>query len=224
MSNPLAFATLSALSTAIQGFVEDTGAELQTDINTIIQLGEGRVATDMNLEIFDTVVTGGLTGSTRIQAIKPAGHQAMRSLHLRDVGGAGPARKLARRSYEFCIEYAPDDATEAEPVYFAEYGPTQLYVVPTPDVAYGYELRQVVAPPSLVTTAPTWMATNLGDLLLYACLVSTEEYLKADDSFVARWTQEYQGLLQLRRFELRDALRADYTPVKNAARAVGGPT
>jgi len=220
VSNPLAFATLAALSTAIQSFIEDTGVEFTGNINTIIQLGEGRCYTDLNLELLDTVITANLTAAQRLQAIKPANNQATRTIHLRGVGGTGDLIKIARRTYEFCIEYAPTIATQARPLYYAEYSPTEYYMVPTPDVAYQASIRQVVAPPSLVSVAPTWLATNMGDLLLYGCLVSTEQYLKSDDSFIAKWKDTYDGLLSIRRFELRDVVRSDYYPIKDAAKPV----
>jgi hypothetical protein len=219
MSNPLSFANVAALTTAIQGFVEDTGAEFTGSINTVIQLGEARCYTDLNLEILDTTITAALTPSVRLQPIKPATNQATRTIHIRGVGGTGNFRKLARRTYEFCVEFAPTVATVGEPLYYAEVSPTEVYMVPTPDVAYQASIRQVVAPPSIVSGA-TWLATNMGDLLLYACMISTEEYLKADDSFVTRWKESYKEALSVRRFELRDVIRADYYPVKDGAKPV----
>lgn len=216
--NPLSFADKASLVTAIQGMIEDTGAELTANIDTLIKLGEARCYTDLNLEIQDTVITPNLTAATRLQAIKTATNQALRAVLIRDAGGTGQLRRLSRRSLDFCMAYAPDPSVQAEPVYYAEYSPTELYMVPTPNAAYQATLRYVGKPPSLVDGA-TWLAANYGDLLLYSCLISTEQFLKADDSFINGWKTTYGETLAIRRFEARDMIRADYAPVQNAARS-----
>ena len=40
------------------------------------------------------------------------------------------------------------------------------------------------------------------------------------DAFIAKWKDTYDGLLSIRRFELRDVVRSDYYPIKDAAKPV----
>lgn len=234
MSSPLTFASVSALSAELQSFIEDTGAEFTGDINTIIKLGESRCYTDLQLETLDTVLEYQILTINPIQPIKPADHLAIRSLHWRpgaNTEGApitGAYSKIARRTYEFCLQWAdnpasttpPTESPASPPLYFCEYSPTEVYFAPAPNTDDWIVMRHIVRPPSIVDGA-TWLASNCGELLLYGCLISSEQFLKADDSFVARWTETYQGILALRRFELRDSIRADYSPVKPSAAPVG---
>ena len=213
--------TYNQLIALLQSTLEEASAEYIVDLPTIVSLGEGRLATDLNLEIFDVVVTGALTAAVFVQSIKPTNWQGTRSLHIRDVGGTGIRRFLQRRTYEWCLDFEPDESQTAEPLYYAEFSDTEFFVVPAPVLTHGFELRQIQAPEQLaVANQNTWLGDNAGDLLYYACLVASEEWLKSDQGEIAIWKTTYGELTTARKLELRRQWRSDYSPVKEAARTV----
>jgi hypothetical protein len=134
-------------------------------------------------------------------------------------GGSGLRRYLERRNYEWCLDYEPDETATAEPKYYAEYTETEFFVAPAPDIAYGFELRQIQSPEALSpTNQNTWLGDNAGDLLLYTCLLASDEFLISDTEDLNTWRQSYVDLLPARKLELRRQWRSDYSPVKEAAR------
>jgi len=220
MSSATSF-DFNTLSARLQVFLEESGAEYTASLEDIISLGESRLATDLNFEIFDRVVTGALTAGQFVQAIKTTAWQGTRSIHLRDVGGGGNRRFLSRRTYEWCLDFEPDETATAEPQYYAELTDTEYFMVPAPDVTYAFELRQIESPDHLTAINTTsWMGTNAGDLLLYACLIASEEFLKSEVSDIKTWKETYQETMPVRRLELRQQIRDDYSPTRNASRTV----
>ncbi len=213
--------TYNLLIAELQRVLEEASAEYVADLPVLVSLGESRLNTDLNLEIFDRVVTGALTADVFVQPIKPSTWQGTRSLHIRDVGGTGLRRFLQRRTYEWCLDFEPDESVTAEPIYYAEYTETEVFVVPAPVLTHGFELRQIQAPTALtVGNQNSWLGDNAGDLLLYACLISSEEFLKSDQGEIDVWKKTYGELTTARKLELRRQWRGDYSPVKEAARTV----
>lgn len=213
--------TYDQLIAALGTWLEEGAAEFTGDLPTLVKMGESRLATDLNFEIFDVVVGGALTIGQFVQAIKPLNWQGTRSLHLRDSGGGGLRRYLERRSYEWCLDFEPDESATAEPQYYAEFTDTEFFMVPAADATYAFELRQIQSPESLApANQDTWLGTNAGDLLLYACLIASEEWLKSDQGEIATWKSSYGETMNVRRLELRRQWRADYSPVKEAATGI----
>jgi len=214
--------TYDTLIAEIQDVAEDSSAEFVAEMPTIVANGESRLYSDFNLELFDRLRTGALTASAFIQAIKPAATwQGTRSIFLRDVGGTGLRRFLQRRTYEWCQDYAPDESITAEPLFYAEYSDTEYFMVPAPDLTYGFELREISRDTSLIL-APgnqnTWLGDHQGDILLYSCMIFAEIYLKSDQADIEKWKTAYGETMQTRRMDLRRQLRGDYQPIRNAAR------
>jgi hypothetical protein len=134
---------------------------------------------------------------------------------------SGPRRYLERRTYEWCLDFEPDETATAEPQYYSEYTETEFFMVPASDDAYAFELRQIQTPEALAPgNQTTWLGTNAGDLLLYACLLASDEFLISDPADLQAWRQSYGELMPARKIELRRQWRGDYDPVKSAATTV----
>jgi len=133
--------------------------------------------------------------------------------------GSGLRRYLERRTYEWCLDYEPDETATAEPKYYAELTETEFFMVPPPDIAYGFELRQIQTPEALGPgNQSTWLGTNAGDLLLYACLLASDEFLISDPADLETWRKSYTELMPARKLELRRQWRGDYDPVQAVAK------
>ena len=220
MASTTAF-TYNELIAAIQTWAEDSSAELVAELPTIVSKGESRVYTDLNLEIFSRVRSSiALTINVNVQAIKPATWQGTRSFHITPVGG-GARTYLQRRTYEYCLDFEPTESVVAQPQFYAELSETEFFVVPAPDVAYPVELREITQPDALtVGNQNTWLGDQQGDILLDACMIEAETYVQSEGFDIDKWKQSYAEKMPQRRMELRELLRADYTPIQNAARTV----
>lgn len=226
--------TLTTLKTALQNQVADSSTEFVAELDTIIKSAETRLLRDLRLENFSSVFTGSLTASQREQPIHGYAANgdnprivAIREVRIENVGGGGDLRFLPRRTYGFCASYAPDASVESEPAYWAPLDDINIYVVPTPDVAYQYSVRGLIRPYSLTdaTNNPTgtsWLGEHAGDMLFYAALIASEEYLKdAEDEMMAKWRTSYTETLQASFPELQRLMQADYGLLEPSARAPG---
>ena len=111
--------------------------------------------------------------------------------------------------------------TAAAPQYWAEYSATQLLVVPTPAPALSGKALVIKRPTGLSSVnTTTWLGTNTGDALFYACLVCTERF-EVSDERIATWEAAYQDALNKTAVNLRHILRKDYATVTQTAKAEG---
>jgi len=207
--------TFTTLKAALLAFTEETSTDsYATDVNTIIQLAEDRVLRELDLELFDLSYTGHFTANIAYLA-KPTGLLQLRTIHYTDA--TGNLQLLEPRSWAMCKDYWPKETTTtATPRYFSEYSDVSWFIAGTPASALDATIRCIIRPLGLSSiTTTTWLGTNVGDLLLYACLIGSEQYLKADER-VALWKAEYAERLQAARFELKPSTRMNYLPIDPA--------
>lgn len=213
----------SVLKTAIKNHVEDQGTNFDANVDTLIKLGEDRVVKDFDLEIFDT--TGSITLTVDVATItKPgSGAAVIAPRTLWYTNGSSKRVVLRQRTYEFIQDYWPTPSDTGEPKYFCELTESTWGVAPTPNATRTGTARYVSRPTSVVSqTAGTWISLNFGDLLLRACLMSAEAYLKADER-VALWKAEYADLLAVAQREVRAGRRQDGSPLAPMPTAEGKP-
>lgn len=203
--------TYATLTSTIQSFTEDQGTEFAAIIPTIIQLAEDRILRDLDLELFDTINTLAFTAGNPVLT-KPTGTVATRTIHFTDA--TSNFVLMEPKSWEFVKDFWPNAATStAAPRYYTEYSPTQWYFAGTPSGTNAVTARCVVAPAGLTAlNTNTWLSNYMGDLLLYACLTVSEEFLKADPR-IPVWEQDYMGRLSAARGILKPEDRMDYTPL-----------
>ena len=207
--------TYTTLKAALLAFTEETSTDsYATDIDKIIPLAEDTLLRDLDLELFDTLTTT-VFGAATATLTKPTSLVVARTLHY--TTAAGLFVLMEPRSWEVCKDYWPKESvTTATPKYYADYSPTQWYIAGTPASALTVTVRGVVRPAGLTSVVTTtWLSTTVGDLLLYACLVGSEQYLKADER-VGLWKAEYAERLQAARVELMAQTRKDYLPLAPA--------
>lgn len=177
-------------------------------------MAEDKILRELDLELFDVSAAGTFTGSSPYLT-KPSSIIGVRTLHYTDA--SGNFQLLEPRSWAVCKDYWPKESTTtATPKYFAEYNDTTWFIAGTPASGLVVTTRYIKRPTGLTSSnATTWLGTNVGDLLFYACLVCSEQYLKADDR-IDVWKTEYSERLSAARFELKPETRMDYSPVEPA--------
>lgn len=214
----------SLLAQVRRDMEEPDNDELEANFQQIVARAESRLYTDLNLEIFDRVRTGQLTPGQFVQAIKPTTWQATKTFWIRaDDSGAATGRRiyLLKRSYEYCMEYAPDEAATDQPRQFAEYSDTEYFISPAPDALYHYEIREISQTAALALTDvndTTWLSANAGDLFVAVANIEAARFLQGLPADIETLEKTYAALFVPRQATLRDLIRQDYSPVQNAPR------
>jgi hypothetical protein len=175
-------------------------------------------------------VNGGTAQGTipwaNVQTMGCSGGSALQTISIGTAAAAQPvlgqAFPVYKRSYDFVTNYGSQPTLTARPKYYAELNSTTWLIAQNADQNYQAVVRFIQRPPSIVTAGTTWLANNCSDLLLLACLMEAENFLKADDRF-ADLANDYNTKLNTARLELRNSIRTgDYSPAKAAATTVQG--
>lgn len=210
--------TYTSLKAALQTWPESASTEYLADIDTLIGLGETRVIRELNLEYFDVTDSALSVTSAANTVTKPSGIIVHRFFQIQVAGKWQP---LEYRSAPYVRNHGDDSTATGIPRYIADDTETQWIVSPFANATYAIRCRFVKRPTGLTgSNATTWIGTNCGDLLLAACLMEAEQWLKADDRYGDLKSKYYEELLPAARMEIRDAIRnGDYQPFKPAAKS-----
>lgn len=220
--------TYNQLLDALQKWPKDSDSAYVSDLPQIIQMGELRLARELNLELWDVrdtsqSVTAAATRAARL-ITKPTDTIVVRDVMLALDGVIVAHPELRSRS--FIDRYAPDPTQQGKPRYYCEESATQLQLAPTPDEDYDVIMLVMKRPADGFTSSSgnttSWLSTRVPDALFAACLMEAEQYLKADDRYADYRTKYYQELLPTARTELRNAMRrGDFIPPIAVAQVVG---
>jgi len=97
---------------------------------------------------------------------------------------------LQKRDYDYCRTFCPNPSTTGTPRYYADYEYEHVLVVPTPAASYPMEMAYYERPAPLSSTNQTnWTTQYAPQLILYACLLEAQPFLKRPER-----TQEFQAL------------------------------
>lgn len=124
---------------------------------------------------------------------------------------------MVKRSYDFIQSYIQQD--EGRPLYYCDDGESQWLMAPQADaLTSAIQRRYIRRPQSIVVAQNTYFGDNLGDVLFAACLMESEQFLKADDRYADMKTKYYDELLPNARGEIAIAARAGvYSPLQPVA-------
>lgn len=171
----------NSLSSDIRSYMERPDDDaLLTQIPRLVMMAENRLATDTKILGTQKVVTATLTpGDPTLP--KPSYWRNTVSFNVTVPGtGLGTGRKdLLLRTYEFCRTYWPDPTLTGVPRYYSDYNYANFFLVPTPTLALPMELVHYVRlDPLSPSNTNNWFTDNAPQLLLLACLVETQLWLK----------------------------------------------
>lgn len=113
--------------------------------------------------------------------------------------GGSVINQLEERSYDFCRMYWPNPVLTGLPLYYADYGFSNIIVAPTPDAAYQFEFGYLEMPQPITAINQTnWLTNYAPDVLKYAVLLQCVAYIKNFD-IIAVWQSAYSaGIESLR--------------------------
>jgi len=183
--------TYDTLTTAIQDYAERNDANFVSQIPLFIMLGERRVARDLKILGLKIAITDNFTPNLGVFA-KPTRWLNDSSFNIGTGATLNSRVYLLQRSVEFCRLYWPDPTKVGTPKYYAsDYNYNFWFVVPTPDIAYPYEILYYQTPPLIdAITSNNYLTESAPEILLFATLAETAPYLK-DDERIKVWEAKY---------------------------------
>lgn len=183
--------TYSNLVSSLEKYVERTDSKFISEIPLFIMLGERRAARDLKILGFKVFITGNLLVGQQVLQ-KPTRWLNTSSFNIGTGTGFNTRTQVLQRSYEYCRMYWSDPTLTSQPKYYSDYDFNHWLIVPTPELAYPYEIAYFSVPQLIDdTTSTNWLTENAPDILLYAALLETAGYLKDDDR-IPVWTTLYE--------------------------------
>lgn len=191
----------------ILAWTEEDSIEFDASLPRIIALAETKVLRDLDLQCFmDFSTDANLVVATSEQTV-PASMLAPKELWITD--GCLDRKQVEKRTPAYILAYF-DRTRDAAPLYWGIRNETQFMVAPKPDSNYAFTFHGIVRPEGLSDANPiTWLGTNVGDLLLKACLIEAEQYLLGAAP-LAVWKMDYGSGLVTAKTEFSNLSRVDF--------------
>lgn len=164
----------SELKTAVAAWLHRS--DLEDRIPDFIQIGEGRLARDLNSRRMDVMATLTTTPGDKTASL-PSDMLEMRRL------------QIVSDDYNTPLQYRTPDEIAADypfnrtgrPVVFTVIG-QQLELAPVPDAAYTLELNYIQRLPALSDSNPTnWLLSFWPSAYLYAALCAAQPFMVNDE-------------------------------------------
>lgn len=179
--------TYTSLIADVQTYAERDDTPFVDQIPRFVMLAENRIASEIRglgaMEFANSTLT-----INDPQLAKPARWRETVSLIITLADGT--KKTLMPREYQYLKAFWPDPSLYDEPRYYADFGYEHFYIAPTPDAAYTFELVYYARPEPLSTlNEQNWYTQYCPQLLLYACLLEAQPFLKLDGR-----TQQFQAL------------------------------
>ena len=187
--------TFTTLQQDVRRYLE-RGASLAEDaivyeqIPRLINLAERRIARELKIQGFINVVTDTLVPGQSVYQ-KPDRWRDTVSINVGTGTSNNTRKQLFTRPYEYVRAYWPNEATQGEPVFYADYNYANWLIAPTPDAAYPFEVLYYELPVLLDDANQTnWLTEYAPQILLYASLLEATPFLKNDER-IQVWQQMY---------------------------------
>lgn len=188
--------TYNSLLNDLRAYLE-RGATLASDptvyeqLPNLVNLAERRLQRDIKVVGTISVVSSTMINGTAVYA-KPDRWRETVSMFVGVGTGYNTRKELFTRSYEYCRNYWPNQTSEDEPRFYADYDYQHWLIVPTPDDDYPYEILYNEQPVYLDDENQTnWFTEYAPDALLYGSLLEAQPFLK-NEEMISTWDQFYQ--------------------------------
>lgn len=178
--------TYSQLISDIALYADRRDSPFITQLPRFVMMAENRIASEVRGLGLLQLVNGTLQAGVTTLA-KPAGWRETAGFMVKLTEGP---RFLRQRGYFYCREYWPDTTIHGQPLFYSDYDYEHFYIVPASEVAVDFELMYHERPAPLSDSNQTnWTTQYAPQLLLYACLLEAQVFLKNRDK-----VPEYQAL------------------------------
>lgn len=189
MTAPAAM-TYDSLVADIYGYSErNSDQAFIAQIDRFIMLAENRIAIEIKNLGQQQTITGALLTTSPVLA-KPERWRQTKSFSYTNPVTAQVAY-LLERTVEYCKTFWPNKTLTNPPRYYADYDYEHFLIAATPDQAYAFELMYYERPQPLSSAnQTTWTTQYAPQLLLYACLLEANGWLK-NPNFQTSWQNAY---------------------------------
>jgi len=200
--------TLSALEADIRSYTEvDSTVFTGAILSRFIENAEYRLLRDIPIDADRKQQSGNLVaGQQYINC--PAGCLFTRGIQVYTSTSAitGANVWLQKKDQTFLNEYVSANTDTGSPKYYAQFGGAtgttdttsgKYMFAPVPSTTYSFQVHFNAMPTSLVTnTSGTYISRNLGNGLLYACLIEAYGFLKGPMDMLTMYEQKYNNVVQ----------------------------
>lgn len=186
--------TFTSLQADLRAYAERGSATYDAAVSTqlpqIINTAERRMARELKIQGFESVVTSTTVLNQRAYA-KPDRWRSTISMSIGTGTGNNTRSFLRELSYEAAGVYWTSMSTTGVPRFYADYDYSNWLIAPTPDAAYPWEVLYWQLPPLLDSTLTTnWITNYAPNALLHGCLVELFGFLRNPED-MAKWKMEY---------------------------------
>jgi len=191
--------TFASLTTDLQNYLERGTANdtlVFNQIPEIINFGERRCARELKVLGYVVAATFVLQANLAVYP-KPDRWRETVSMNVSNTPtGTAVRQPMFPRSYEYIRLYWPDDTQVSLPKFYADYNYQNWIFAPTPDAAYPAEVLYYEQPALLgPTNQQNWLTQYAPRLLLYACMIEMQLFLKKDASAAQALYDREAGVL-----------------------------
>ena len=166
-----------------RGFTAESDQIVYEQLPRLVTLGERRIARELKLQGFIRAMTMPLQVGVGVY-LKPDRWRETISMTVDN-------QPVFARSYEYLRNYWPDEASTAQPEFYADYDYQHWLFAPTPAAAQTLEVLYYEQPRLLDEEFQTnWLTEYAPDLLLYATLLEASPFLKNDER-ITTWQNMY---------------------------------
>lgn len=171
-----------------RGFTAESDQIVYEQLPRLVTLGERRIARELKLQGFIRAMTTPLQAGVAVYQ-KPDRWRETISMTV-------DHQPVFARSYEYLRNYWPDEASTAQPEFYADYDYQHWLFAPTPATAQTLEVLYYEQPRLLDEEFQTnWLTEYAPDLLLYATLLEAAPFLKNDER-IQTWQNMYNRAAQ----------------------------
>ena len=192
--------TYGQLKQAGQDYTENYETTFVNNIPVFIRLAEDKILKQVQLNLFRKTQSSTLVINNKYLNL-PTDFLAPFSLSYTK---NGVKEFLDFKEPSFVQTYSPDATVTGDPKYYAQFDNVNFILGPTPGAAYPFELAYFYAPVSITEdsagdNATSWLSINAETTLLYATLVESGVFMKAENDTMGVYQQRVQeGLVQLK--------------------------
>lgn len=184
----------SLVQSVIRWVIRDSDTALMAEIPRMIDTTERKVARALKTLLSIRYATSTMIVGTNLYA-KPNRWLETVSMEIGTGTGNNTSVQLLSRTYEYIKQVYPDASAQTQPKYFSDFEFNQLFVGPTPDAEYPFQLAYYERPEPLgEDTQQNWLTENAPDLMLYGVLLETGPFL-INDERIKMWQDMYDRKL-----------------------------
>ena len=164
---------------------------IRDQLPRLINSAERAIITDAKLQGYERTLTQSLEAGKSVYAKPDRFRETISVAIVQD----SARRPLFARSYEYVRSYWPDESETALPLFYADHGTDNWLIGPTPDAAYGMEIKIYQLPELLSEANQTnWLTDEAPTMLRYRAMMELA-VLSKDPQRAAEFRELYRERL-----------------------------